>query len=241
MAGSPYETIFDNIGRDSISSVLEEYMTNINSVEVNGLVLGSPDCKELSELSPEFRNKINLFCYDFSSGQSDKSSFKNFYFKQGNVFHQGIDDLYSGRIDFVLNRWFLHHCTTKEKRIVFDIADSVLVENGLHVIVDWFIPDYDVDEDTGMADKDSLWKSYNLYFDYQAKFDLKPADWRVERTFNEFENSGGRGGKFFSTEKIEELIDDYSYEYQKHSLHDPDTVDNPELFGQFLYKCHKKN
>lgn len=237
----PYGTIFDKIGRDSISSVLKEYMTNTNSDEINGLVLGSPDCKELSELPPEFRNRINLFCYDFSSGQEDKNSFKTFYFKQGNLFEQGIDELYSGRIDFVLNRWFLHHCTTKEKRNVFDIVDSVLVENGLHVIADWFIPDYVVDEDTGMADKESLWKSYNLFFDYQAKFDLKPADWRIRGTFEEFENSGGRGGKFFSTEKIEEFIEDYSYGYEKISLHDPDTVDDAELFGQFLYKCWKTN
>jgi hypothetical protein len=70
---------------------------------------------------------------------------------------------------------------------------------------------------------------------------LKPADWRIEQTFNEFENAGGRGGKFFSMEKLKELLEDYSYVYTKIPLHDPEIVDDSELFGQFLYESYKKN
>ena len=58
-----YESAFDLEQREAITKKIEEFIENRDQITM--LVIGSPDCKEIKNLSEKIKEKINLFVFDF--------------------------------------------------------------------------------------------------------------------------------------------------------------------------------
>ena len=234
MNGSPYETQYDADGRRRFAAEVENFAKGRKTFTF--LIIGTPDCKELIDLSEENRKKIDLLVFDFEINHkaiSDdfKESFNSCEVYAGNFFtniHLTLPALF--KPDLVFHRWFLHHCTTEQKKISFEIIEKLLSDDGVLLMIDWFIPDY--------SDWDEKWSSTLEYYTYQKELDLAPSERLWRKNFDAAEVPNGRGGKFTSTKKIELLLQETGFTYKKHVLC-KDLVENPELFGQNMYICRK--
>lgn len=132
--------------------------------------------------------------------------------------------------DVIFHRWFLHHCTTSQKEEHMAEVVRVLRGNGKLVIVDWFVPDW---EGNGFAD------SCRKYYAYHAKFGIAPSKTRQDRAIADVEAPTGKGGKFTSTVRFEKLIEKYGFVVTEKRTLAPDGVEDPELFGQYIYVCER--
>lgn len=232
MSNDPYNTKYDFEGRDKIQNEIKNFLDNTEGV-LKLAVIGSPDCKEIKELHPEYKQRIDLFYID-SNKKKKSTILKDFNSTKkivANVFsnHEAIKNF---QPDIVFHRWFLHHCTTEQKRTFCSHIKSILSDDGKMIFIDWFIPDYIE------GDLNSKWESTEQYYEYQENFDIVPPIRKRQLNHKLCEKENKRGGKFISIEKMEEILR-IDYDFERH-LMCTGLVENPELFGQNMYICTKR-
>lgn len=208
----PQETIFDEIGRKFVNSLIKDQKKII--------VFGSPDAREFSLV----KNDIVIHAFDFVQPESIP---ENVIFIAGNVFDF---DFSNEQADLVFNRWFLHHCNTQRKKQFIEIAMNLIDETGKICVIDWFIPDYHNEEEY----LESLLK----YYEYHDLYKLAPSRDRWFKRAGDRESTDSRGGKFISRNKFEEMLAEKDLKFNVVPLC-PDFVENPELLGQFAYLIRK--
>lgn len=244
---TPYKTEYDLEGREFIASKINQIMESLPETEtIQLLVIGSPDCKELSSVAKEYKKRINLITVDPARPRTTiigelKASYKSYKHPEGSFFeisnkehhvHRVLNNRY-GEIDVVLHRWFLHHLTDVEKLKCLGIVNDLMTKDGILYMIDWFIPDYEANN------HESHWQSAKKYYDYQDKYGLAPIV-NVQKFNRRFiQDPDGKGGKFTSIEKIELMLREKNFKFERHLMCE-DKVDNPELFGQNLYVCKKR-
>jgi D-3-phosphoglycerate dehydrogenase / 2-oxoglutarate reductase len=232
---SPYGTNFDLEGRKKTAELITSCVDRLGlqrdldglPTATNTIVVGSPDCKELVDLSETIRSQMRVYCCDHTNNKTEQwleNSFREFtYYKE---------DWFSGvvappkKADIIFNRWFLHHCTNSKKREFLQRAGTLVADDGMVVIIDWFIPDY--------GDPKERMESAEKYYLYQEKYDLAPSKSRRKQRTKDAEKTDYRGGKMTSTRIMEEMIEEAGFTFKKEFLCSS-LVDNPELFGQCLY------
>jgi len=224
-----YESAFDLEQREAITKKIEEFIENRDQITM--LVIGSPDCKEIKNLSEKIKEKINLFVFDFEIkrgkiSKNFKKSF-NFYEEHSGDFFKNIEKI-KIKADFVFHRWFLHHCTDHQKIESFKIIKNLLANDGELLIIDWMIPDY--------SSVQERWESSKKYYKYQKRHGLDIAKSKQEHNFSKINTPNGKGGKFISHQKLEEIMKKENLEFKREILHQS-KVEDPELFGANLYIC----
>lgn len=232
MKNDPYKTKYDFEGREKIQNEIKNFLDNTKGV-LRLAIIGSHDCKEIKELEPEYKKRIDLFHIDSQKNRNFITSkkFNSIEGIVGNVFlnYKAIKKF---QPDIVCHRWFMHHCTTEQKRMFCSHIKNFLSDGGKMIFIDWFIPDY------VEGDLDSKWESTEQYYQYQDKLGLAPKKWKWRIYHEVCEESNRKGGKFISIEKMDEILRT-DYDFERH-LMCTDLVKNPELFGQNMYICKKK-
>ena len=196
------------------------------------LVLGSPDANELSTMPEELLSQMNVVSVD---KKKRPASFKSHTYERihGDVFDPGLLQDRIPHADVTLCRWFLHHCTSSQKDSLMKICAEKIPENGLLVIMDWFVPDWS-DDVTGFD------VSCHEYFSYQHKLNLAPSKDRWMRNIIEVNSPNFCGGKFDSTRRFEERLMKSGFKFDKTVLATGlDVIDDPELFGLYGYVCRR--
>tara|TARA_B100000287_G_scaffold188300_1_gene178026 strand:+ start:180 stop:1829 length:1650 start_codon:yes stop_codon:yes gene_type:complete len=223
----PYSTDYDAEGRDLIIKKIEKHAKKKDSFCL--MLIGSPDCKEIQSLSSDMRKKINLIVFDSKKDktlQDFRDSFKTYKFYCGNFFENAVQ--IDKKVDMMVHRWFLHHCTDEQKQESFQILQDMICADGKVLVIDWFIPDYESNEDR--------YEKCLQYYKYQERYGLAPSPSRGKRNFDNVNKTDGHGGKFTSTKKLENILTSNNFNFER-KLMCTNLVDDPELFGQNLYIC----
>jgi FkbM family methyltransferase len=219
------ESIFDNLGRKLIANKISK-IPNLNIA-----LIGSPDARELTFIPKEIRSQMSIVCFD-SCDKEDvspdfKKSFKSYEYIKCNFLTFNVDSI-EHKFDVVVNRWFLHHCTTEQKKEVLLLTKKLIKQKGVAFVLDWFIPDWkDGDE------KDYLNKVLE-YHTYHSLYGISFNKTKLIARANGRENPDYLGGKFTSIKKFHSIISKCNFDYDLESVA-PNLVTNPVLFGQFLY------
>ena len=122
----------------------------------------------------------------------------------------------------------MHHCTDHQKIESFKIIKNLLANEGELLIIDWMIPDY--------SSVQERWESSKKYYKYQKRHGLDIAKSKQEHNFSKINTPNGKGGKFISHQKLEEIMKKENLEFKREILHQS-KVEDPELFGANLYIC----
>jgi D-3-phosphoglycerate dehydrogenase len=227
LSKGPYSTDYDSEGRNLIIEQVQKYAQK--KAPASLVLIGSPDCKEIQSLPLQTRKRINLIVFDSKKDrtpQDIRDSFKTYKFYCGSFFDNAarVDE----KVDIIIHRWFLHHCTDEQKQESFQTLQEIVSASGKVLIIDWFIPDY--------KDNEDRYKQCIRYYKYQERYGLAPRPSRAKRNFDNVDKTDGRGGKFTSTKKLESMLTSNNFTFER-KLMCTNLVDNPELFGQNLYIC----
>lgn len=221
--------------RDALSVILQEHKAKfLPDRPIDVLVLGSPDANELNTMPEDLLSQMNVVSVDMKEGSR---SFESLTYERirGNVFEQNFLQDRVPHADVTLCKWFLHHCVSAQKDDLIQICADKLPENGLLVVMDWFVPDWDEGSATGFD------TSCRQYFLYQEKLGLAPLKRRWVRNVIDVSTPNFHGGKFDSMRIFEERLMKNGLEFDELTLGaDIEWIDDPELFGLHGYICRKR-
>lgn len=227
-----YNTIFDFQCRELISTKIQEEVNKNGDLKL--LVVGSPDCKELSLLDDETTRHIELFSFDSKKNSNNQfeKRFKSCEKFTGNFFVNVLKlSERSVCVDFVINRWFLHHCNTEQKLECFNKIRKVLKKNGKMVMIDWFIQDYHTQEE--------LKSAVNAYYEKHQAHGLEVHPARKIHNLKNIESPNSRGGKFTSIPKINSMLAMAGFTFTRKLLCE-DLIEDAEIFGLNYFECENK-
>lgn len=215
--GSPQESVFDVLGRQEIANIVEEMYVG---EPLKIALFGSPDARELSLI--ENKEDLIVSCFDQVAGE-EPDEFLDFHFEHINVFDKNFSEI--EQQDLVINRWFLHHCTTEQKRQFLSSAKEI--SNNI-LTIDWFIPDWNNVEEYYMG--------LGEYYCHHTFYGISPGPdktkWLNRARGSEIADSNG--GKFTSMRRIEEEFVNLGLVFTKKYLCPPE-IANAELLGQVCY------
>jgi len=219
------ESIFDNLGRKLMASKIAK----IPNIDV--ALIGSSDARELTFVPKDIRSKMNIICFD-SCDKEDvpkefKKSFNSYSLIKCNFLTFNIEEI-ENKFDVVVNRWFLHHCTTEQKKDVLLMSKKLMKSKGFYFVLDWFIPDWKEGDE-----KDYLNKVLD-YHTYHSLYGISFNKTKLIARANGRENPDYLGGKFISIKKFHSIVSKCNFDYELESVA-PNLVTDPILFGQFLY------
>lgn len=227
MAGNPMmlDKFFDVCTRNDIKHIVETACTGDRKYSV--LLVGSPNAWELKDISFDVRSKINLTCIDLSSAFEPEFSrctadYASVQFIKGNVFNFITDN----RFDIIVNRWFLHHLTTKNKNDFFTKCKSLLNYNGVIISIDYFF--------TKFSNLDERLIAAGKYNEYRSKYSPEPGLAKFLNRVRTAEVEDYLGGKMDCIDNFKLMIDSVGlrtdYRYTSDSLE----IENPELWGHYI-------
>ena len=212
-----------------MGNYIEKYMNDNKLTEITVLNLGSTHTDELNHLPDVIKNKINFIGFDNNpiAGNVPKSKYKSYKFIVGDIFKFDFSNL-DAKADLVINRAFLHHCTTEQKNKVFEFCDAVLNDNGRVINIDWFIGDWETEKERCDA--------IRKYAELHCK--LRPGHPTPELMIADslrLEVPDFRGGKMDSVKHTIDMIKNLkmNIELSEPVCNNP-TVSDPKLFGQYV-------
>ena len=232
--GSIYNTDFDNHCREIIAKKIHEFFQQKDKQDVRILVVGSPDLKEFSKIKSNIFKKASIDVFDFENqkvNQDFENQFESFSYSKGNVFdhlqkiaNSNIEKKY----DLIFNRWFLHHCSPRQKRKFFELSKKLMKEDALCLTIDWFVKDWETDSEFD--------ENVKKYFEYHEKFGIAPSKQKqLMANAIQLNIENGKGGKFPSKGQIISFCKDFNLKAVYSSVCVKE-VDDSELFGQFLFE-----
>lgn len=235
LKNSNYESWYDLDTRKDISEKVDEYISSKNRKNYNIAVFGSPGCQELKDISDETKAKINITAFDIKPIITEESSkYKSFVYNENDIFGFDFEKEFENKFDIVVNRWFLHHCTTSQKNKVFEISKNILRNNGKLITVDYFIPSWKTLEERINA--------VRLYTSYHTKFAKKMP--HVESMINlskKIDHSDFKGGKMDSINHVGQMVLDAGlHKIEVGTICSNPNIDNPDLWGQYIIVASKK-
>jgi hypothetical protein len=232
MAGNPMmlDKFFDKSTRTDIKNFVESYC-NLE-IEYDILIVGSPNAWEIQDININTKSKINLVCVDLSSVfenefKNSTYGFKSSKFISANIFKFESDT----KFDIIINRWFLHHLTTNNKKDFFTKCKNLTKDSAVIFSIDYFFRKF-----SNMSEKLICATEYNQY---RSLYSPEPNLEKFLNVVKDAEVENYRGGKMDCIANIQYMLEslDLKVEYQYTS--DASQVDNPELWGHYILKTTK--
>ena len=232
MAGNPMmlDKFFDKCTRADIKTFIEAYCDS--DLEYSILIVGSPNAWEIQDVSSTVKSKINLVCVDLSSVFENEfkhstSGFKTSKFINANIFHFETDT----QFDIVLNRWFLHHLTTRNKEDFFTKCKNLTKESGAVISIDYFFKKF-----SNMNERLACAAEYNQY---RALYSPEPSLEKFLNAVKDAEVENYRGGKMDCIDNLQSMLESLGLKVEYEYTSDASEVDNPELWGHYILKAIK--
>lgn len=227
MAGNPImlDKFFDVCTRNDIKNIIESHC--VNDKEYSILLVGSPNAWELKDINSSIKSKINLTCLDLSNVfESEFNSctidYKTKDFIKCNIFKFNSEL----KFDFIVNRWFLHHLTTNNKRNFFNKCKSLLNDNGLIISVDYFFTKFsNLEERLQVATK---------YNEYRSKYSPEPNLTKFLNRVKTAEVEDYFGGKMDCIDNLKLMLESIGLNTKFQYTSDSLEIDSPELWGHHI-------
>jgi len=233
MAGNPMmlDKFFDVCTRNDIAEIVETYCNDLQECSI--LLVGSPNAWELKDISSNSKRKINLTCLDLSNPFEPEfsectSEYKTKNFITQNIFHYNSQN----KFDIIINRWFLHHLTHKNKTDFFSKCSTLLSDHGLVISVDYFFTEFsNLDERIAAATK---------YNHYRSQYSPEPSLEKFLNRVRSAETEDFRGGKMDCIKNLKFMLDSLNLSTQYQYTSDSLQVENPDLWGHYIILNYKK-
>lgn len=230
MAGNPQmlNKFFDVSTREDIANIVDKFISGKDR-EISVLTVGSPNAWECKSIKN--KNKVNILALDKESATNfdeTKKTFKSGKFIKSDFFNYKTDI----KFDIIVNRWFLHHLNTIQKKRFLKRCREMLRPGGILICVDYFLTKFE-----GMEERV---KSGLTFLEYRRKFVDQPSKEKFETLIRKSEKEDFRGAKMDSMENFIEFVrganfSSYLYKYTT----DANKVDNPEHWGHYIIYCEK--
>lgn len=233
MAGNPMmlNKFFDNCTRTDISTAIQEHCQEKS--EYSMLVVGSPNAWEVKDISAEVKAKTNLVCVDISNVFKNEfdnctTGFKSSKFISSNIFTLQTDL----KFDFIVNRWFLHHLTTQNKKDFFLKCKDMLLPEGMVISIDYFFTQF-----SNMEERLQCAAEYNKY---RSLYSPEPSLEKFLSVVKDAEVENYRGGKMDCISNIQAMLSTINLVAEYCYTSDSVEVENPELWGHYLLKVQNE-
>jgi hypothetical protein len=227
MAGNPMmlDKFFDECTRNDIKNVVETHCTENREYSI--LLVGSPNAWELKDIPLNIKNKINLTCIDLSHKFEPEftectSGYNSKKFTAQNIFHYVTED----KFDIIINRWFLHHLTTKNKKDFFTTCSSLLTTDGLVISVDYFF--------TKFSNLNERLEAATKYNGYRSKYSPEPNLSKFLSRVRTAEVEDYKGGKMDCIDNIKSLLNSINLTTTYQYTSDSKQIEFPELWGHYI-------
>lgn len=236
-----YGSIYDKETRKFISKYLPEKIGKFNGKsELNVLMIGSPGLQEIRDVPAEVLGRFNITGVDKSPEMPIKLPFNSYTYVNENIFEFFANHDKSKKYDIILNRWFLHHISEKNKESVCKNCWNLLDDNGILMMVDWFIDDWETPEE--------LLTSLIDFYEYHVKY-LPHQIPKLERTKKQspeymwerfHDDNDWVGGKNPSRERLSKYLTQFGFKkLEVHNVANTDIIDNPHKWGDALVYAEK--
>ena len=232
MAGNPmmHNKFFDKCTRTDIKNFIESYC-NLE-IEYNILIVGSPNAWEIQDVDINTKSKINLVCIDLSNVfenefKNSTYGFKSAKFISANIFKFETDV----KFDIILNRWFLHHLTTNNKKDFFTKCQNLTKDSGVIFSIDYFFKTF-----SNITERLICATEYNQY---RSLYSPEPNLEKFLNVVKDVEVENYRGGKMDSIDNIQSMLESLGLKVEYEYTSDAYEVDNPELWGHYILKTRK--
>lgn len=227
MAGNPMmlDKFFDICTRNDIKNIIESQCNEDRKYSI--LLVGSPNAWELKDIDPVKKSKIDLTCLDIASVFEPEFShctidYNTKKFIKCNVFDYTSDE----KFDIIVNRWFLHHLTSKNKKDFFSKCKSLLASNGLILSIDYFF--------TKFSNLDERLEAAARYNDYRSRYSPEPSLSKFLNRVRTAEVEDFYGGKMDCIDNMRTLFDSIGLTIDYRYTSDATQIENPDLWGHYI-------